>query len=131
MSVEEYTRVFKKLLIKCNIQEPEDQTIVRYLGGLDPKYANVVELQQYSTFDKVCVLDYKVEQPRKAQPYKHELSRPFPQSKPFNKESSNPLPKPMVPSPSTPQRTQPLQKGLPPQTRPNPSPISTRRCLKC
>jgi len=45
MSVEEYTREFEKLLIKCDIQEPEEQTIVRCLGGLEPKYSNVVELQ--------------------------------------------------------------------------------------
>jgi len=51
MSVEEYTREFEKLLIKCDLQEAEEQTIVRYLGGLDPKYAQVVELQSFSTFD--------------------------------------------------------------------------------
>jgi len=45
MSVEEYIREFEKLLIKCQIKEPEDQTIVRYLVSLDPKYANMVELQ--------------------------------------------------------------------------------------
>ena len=44
-SVEEYTREFKKFLIKCDLQEPEDQTIVRYLSGLDRRYSNVVELQ--------------------------------------------------------------------------------------
>ena len=44
MSVEEYTHEFEKLLIKCDIQEPEEQTIVRYLGELDPRYSNVVEL---------------------------------------------------------------------------------------
>jgi len=44
MSVEEYTREFEKLLIKCELREPEEQTIVRYLGGLDPRYAHVVEL---------------------------------------------------------------------------------------
>ena len=44
MSVEEYTREFEKLQIKCDIQELENQTTVRYLGGLDHKYANVVEL---------------------------------------------------------------------------------------
>jgi len=50
MSVDEYKRGFGKLLIKCDIQEPEEQTetIVRYLGALDPKYLNVVELQQYT-----------------------------------------------------------------------------------
>jgi len=44
MSVDEYTRQFKKLLIKCDIQELEEQTVVRYLGGRDPRYSNVIEL---------------------------------------------------------------------------------------
>jgi len=39
MSVAEYTREFDKLLIKCDLREVEEQTIVRYLGGLDPRYA--------------------------------------------------------------------------------------------
>jgi len=68
MSVDEYTREFKKLLIKCDIQEPEEQTIIRYLGGLEPGYSNVVKLQQYSTFSEVCVLAHKVEQQKKEEP---------------------------------------------------------------
>jgi len=36
MSVEEYTSEFEKLLIKCDLQEAEEQTIVSYLGGLEP-----------------------------------------------------------------------------------------------
>ena len=32
-------------MIKGDIQEPEEQAIVMYLGGLEPKFANVVELQ--------------------------------------------------------------------------------------
>jgi len=44
MSVDEYAREFEKLLIKCDIRELEEQTITRYLGGLEPRYANVVEL---------------------------------------------------------------------------------------
>jgi len=62
MSAEEYTGEFDKLLIKCDIQEPKEQTIVRYLGGLEPEYSNVVEIQQFTTFDEVCVLAHKVEQ---------------------------------------------------------------------
>ena len=42
MSVEEYTREFEKLLIKCDLQEAEDQIIVTYLAGLDHQYAHVV-----------------------------------------------------------------------------------------
>jgi len=60
LNVKEYTREFEKLVIKCDFQEPEEQTIVRYLGGLDPMYANLIELQAYTTFDEVCVLAYKV-----------------------------------------------------------------------
>ena len=70
LSVEEYTREFEKLVIKCHLHEPEEQTIVRYLGGLEPGYAIVVELQQYFTFDEVCVLAHKVEQQRKSRPIK-------------------------------------------------------------
>jgi len=44
LSVEEYTREFEMLVIKCDLHEPEEQTIVRYLGGLDPRYSNVVDL---------------------------------------------------------------------------------------
>jgi len=35
--------------------------MVRYLGGLDPKYSDVVELQAYTSFDEVCMLAHKVE----------------------------------------------------------------------
>jgi len=73
MSVKEYIREFEKLLIKCDLREAEEQTIVRYLGGLDPMYAHVVELQQYTTFDKVCVLAHKVEQQRKAKLHKRDV----------------------------------------------------------
>jgi len=44
MSVDEYTKEFEKLLIKCDIQEPEEQTIIRYFGGLEPRYSSVVKL---------------------------------------------------------------------------------------
>jgi len=45
LSVKEYTRKFEKLLIKYGIHETEGQTIVRYLGGLDPICASMVEFQ--------------------------------------------------------------------------------------
>jgi len=89
MSVAEYTREFEKLLTKCDIQEPEEQTIIRYLGGLEPKYSNVIELQQYSTFDEVCVLAHKVEQQRKRQNKKREFSKPVVRTLAFPKENTN------------------------------------------
>jgi len=33
--VEEYTREFEQLLLKCDLKEDESQTFVRYLSGLD------------------------------------------------------------------------------------------------
>jgi len=44
LTIEEYTHEFEKHIIRCDSQEPEEQTIVRYLGGLDPRYPNVVDL---------------------------------------------------------------------------------------
>ena len=132
MSVEEYTREFEKLMIKCDIQEPEEQTIVRYLGGLEPRYSNVVELQAYTSFDEVCVLAHKVEQQKRLKPFqKPQSTKPFPRNKPFNKGSSNPPPKPQTPFPSYPQRTPTPQKAPAPPFRPNPNPMSNRRCFKC
>jgi len=95
MNVEEYTREFEKLMIKCDVQEPEEHTIVRYLGDLDPRYSNVVELQAYTSFNDVCILAHKVEQQKKAkQPQKPSNTKPFIQNEPFNKGSSNPPTKP-------------------------------------
>ena len=56
MSVEEYTREFERLLIKCDLKEDEDQTLVRYLGGLDERIAHVVELHPYHTLDELSSL---------------------------------------------------------------------------
>ena len=117
-------------MIKCDLQESEDQTIVRYLGGLDPRYSNVVELQQYTSFDQVCILAHKIEQQRKTRTYIGELPKPPPQNRPFNKGSSYLLPKNRALPPFTPQKTQAPPKSLALQKHPNPNPMSTRRCFK-
>ena len=78
MSVEECTKEFEMLLIKCDLQEAEEQTIVRYLGGLDPKYAHVVELQSCTISDEVCVLAHKVEIQMKSRLYKRDFAKPLP-----------------------------------------------------
>jgi len=110
-NVEEYAHEFEKLVIKCDLQEPEEQTIVRCIGDLDPRHANVVDLQAYTTFDKVCALAYKVEQEKKSrQPPKPENPQPFSWNQQFNKGSFNPIPKPPTSPPSFPLRTQAPQK---------------------
>ena len=45
LSVEEYTSEFDHLMIRCDIVEPEEQMIARYLGGLHAKLSDVVQLQ--------------------------------------------------------------------------------------
>ncbi|XP_072088087.1 uncharacterized protein [Arachis hypogaea] len=56
LSVEEYTIDFEELLMKCDIQEPEEQTIARYFGGLNTEVSNVIQLQPYWTLDDVIRL---------------------------------------------------------------------------
>ena len=143
ISVDKYTREFEKLLIKCDIQEPEEQTIVRYLGGLEPKDSNIIELQQYTTFDEVCVLAHKVEQQRKKQLVRRDFLKPPIRKSPFNKRSPNqpqknlarytPYPHRTSATSNTPylQRTQAPQKAFTLPICPNPSPMNPRRCFKC
>ncbi|KAI4330433.1 hypothetical protein MLD38_028723 [Melastoma candidum] len=61
-SVSEYKREFERLLLQCDVQEAQEQTIARYLRGLKPHIADAVELQQYGTFNDVRALAHKVEQ---------------------------------------------------------------------
>jgi len=115
MSVEEYTKEFKKLLIKCDLQEGEEQTIMRYLGGLDPKCAHVVELQSFTMFNEVCVVAHKVETHMKSRPFKRDFAKPLPKGQPFDKGSPSIHPKPTNSSPSFPQKSQAPQRNQPPK----------------
>jgi len=44
MSVEEYNQGLQKLLIKCDLQEPKNQTIARDHSGLNRGYSHVIDL---------------------------------------------------------------------------------------
>ena len=61
LSVEEYTREFEKLMMKCDIHKREEQTIARYLGGLNTDIVHPVQLQQYWSLDDVICLAIRVE----------------------------------------------------------------------
>jgi len=65
-SIEEYTRKFEQLLLKCDLREDDFQTFVRYLSGLDDQIAHVIELDPYTFLHDLSSLAYKVEQQRKA-----------------------------------------------------------------
>ncbi|XP_057248184.1 uncharacterized protein LOC130590177 [Beta vulgaris subsp. vulgaris] len=59
--VEYYIHEFEKLMIKLDVQEREEQTMSRFLGGLDKDIRMKVELQPYSTLDELFKLALKVE----------------------------------------------------------------------
>ncbi|GKF45772.1 putative unclassified retrotransposon protein, partial [Tanacetum coccineum] len=60
-SAEYYSREFEYLLMKCDIPKDDPQTLVRYLGGLKPRVANVVELHTYQTLVELTILAHKVD----------------------------------------------------------------------
>ena len=53
LSVDDYTREFEYLMLKCDVVEPEERTIARYLGGLKKEISDVIKLQPYWTFNDV------------------------------------------------------------------------------
>nr|GEZ22133.1 hypothetical protein CTI12_AA145160 [Tanacetum cinerariifolium] len=60
-TVEEYSREFEYLLMKCDVPKDDPQTLVRYLGGLEPRVANFVELHSYQTLTDLTLLSHKVD----------------------------------------------------------------------
>ena len=77
LSIQEYTRKFKRLLIKCDLKEDEDQTLARYLGGLNERIAHVMEVHPYHTLDELSSLARKVEIQRRVRVKLSPLSHPF------------------------------------------------------
>ncbi|GKV03547.1 hypothetical protein SLEP1_g15830 [Rubroshorea leprosula] len=57
----QYTMEFEQLMMKYDVREKDEQTIARYLGGLDYDISKVVQLQQYWTLDDVIRLALRVE----------------------------------------------------------------------
>ena len=64
--VENYIREFERLMMRSDVPEPKEQTIARFIGGLDTNIAHMVELQPYCSFEDVCKLAIKIEKQRKA-----------------------------------------------------------------
>ncbi|GJY14778.1 gag-pol polyprotein [Tanacetum coccineum] len=62
---------FEYLLMKCDIPEDDPQTLVRYLGGLEPRVANVVELHTYQTLAELTILAHKVDSQQRSKGLGH------------------------------------------------------------
>ena len=68
--VAEYIHKFEKFLMKVDIDEREEQTMARFLNGLERNIAQKVELQAYSTLDELFHLSLKVEKHAKEKAFK-------------------------------------------------------------
>ncbi|XP_020673723.2 uncharacterized protein LOC110093239 [Dendrobium catenatum] len=124
MTVEEYVAEFEQISLKCDLAEPEEHTIARFLGGLQPAISNVVQLQPYWTFQDVVNLALKVEKQQnrfKKVPGK----MPMPDSVPekdskLEKYAAGPSRHVENRPPHVPSRAAPPQTSLP-----------ARKCFKC
>ena len=52
-SVDEYTEEYDFLMVRCVVDETEEQTTACYLGGLKKEIHDVVTLQPYWTYEDV------------------------------------------------------------------------------
>jgi hypothetical protein len=133
LSVEDYTAEFDHSMMRCDIVEPEEQMVARYLGGLRSEISNVVQLQPYWTYNDVCKLAHKVEKQLKD---RRSTSRPFNQGGITNRGSSStaktvPYSK-VAAAKSANDGAKPPAKNESPagSNRPNTS-NSNRKCFKC
>ncbi|GKG13136.1 reverse transcriptase domain-containing protein, partial [Tanacetum coccineum] len=54
LTVEEFISEFERVRMRYGVEENEEQTIARFLGGLHTDISDVVYLQQYYSFHDVC-----------------------------------------------------------------------------
>ncbi|GJZ20653.1 putative nucleotidyltransferase, ribonuclease H [Tanacetum coccineum] len=61
LNFDDYTHEFEQLMLRSGIQEKQEQTIDRYIGGLNHDIAEKLELQPYWTFYEECKSASKIE----------------------------------------------------------------------
>lgn len=69
-SIAQYIEEFEKLAIMCDVEEREEQTMARFLGGLNYEIRDKVELQPTLSFHELCKLATMVESQGKRTPNK-------------------------------------------------------------
>ncbi|PKU63881.1 hypothetical protein MA16_Dca009865 [Dendrobium catenatum] len=123
-TVEEYIGEFEQVSIKCDVVEPEEHTVARFLGGLNPTISNVVQLQPYWTVQDVMSLALKVEK-QQARNKKTFQRNVMPESIP-DRENKNSK------TGAGPSRVieEPSPRGPPRMNQPQ-TPMPARKCFKC
>ncbi|PKU87302.1 RNA-directed DNA polymerase [Dendrobium catenatum] len=127
LSVEEYAAEFEQLGLKCQLEEPEENTIARFLGGLHSSISNIVHLQPYWTLSDVINLSLKVEKQLKQGKRRistgEQLTGTHPtSSKLQEKRNTNPYVPNVGPNVTHPRPITNSQST---------NPIPARRCFKC
>ncbi|XP_028223089.1 uncharacterized protein LOC114404211, partial [Glycine soja] len=62
LTVEEYYKEMEMALVRANIEEDSEDTMSRFLNGLNPEIRDVVELQEYVVLDDLLHRALRVEQ---------------------------------------------------------------------
>ena len=71
MCVKDYVKEFEMLMMRCELQEPQEQTIARFLVvGLNKEIVDTVELQPFLFLENIIKLAIKVERQLKHNPTK-------------------------------------------------------------
>jgi len=125
MSVGEYMREFEQLLLRGGIHEPQEQTVARFLNGLNRVISRKAELQTYFTLDDVFKLALKVVKRRKE---KKIFTKPFPKEQASSKPPFKPLIHPK------PEGTSQVDKGKVvalPSPKELPKKLEGKKCFKC
>ncbi|VFQ78800.1 unnamed protein product [Cuscuta campestris] len=118
-SVEDYNREFEELLLRCDLQEDDEQTFVHYLFGLNLQIANTVELQIFEILEELTKLALKVEaEIKKSKSLFSKHNPTYARPNPISQKPPIILPKqPLLPT-ANPPTTQPQHR---PKTPPPPS----------
>ncbi|MFS7953590.1 putative retrotransposon gag domain-containing protein [Helianthus anomalus] len=118
-TIEEFTQEFEHLLMKCGLNPDDPQTLVRYLGGLEPRIANVVELHPYSTLAELTLMSHKVEAQQRTHG-KLEVSKPV-----IKTIAPAPTPSSLTPTVPPPSKTIDLKESSTITSK------HSRRCFRC
>ena len=59
--MEEYYKEMEMALVRANIEEESEDTMTRFLNGLNPEIKDVVELQKYVELDDLLHKALRVE----------------------------------------------------------------------
>ena len=61
MTVEDYFKEIEMVMMRADIREDEEATMARFLGGLRPEIADIVEVQHYLDMGELLDKAIKVE----------------------------------------------------------------------